>query len=174
MKFIFSLLVGAMVMVGAAVVAQERTAAGALQTQMTWSALSSQLQATRIYAEGVNSRVDQAVICAKKGMLYAPGDPTADTQGCLQANVDLTYLNKVIACGDNGQIYDKSADACVNATATKQPLTCSIANVSPQKISYFDSVCPAGALPVTEYRTKQCSECTGSYVLTACTVVTCK
>lgn len=65
--------------------AQERTAAGALDTQMTWSALSSAVKAASDKASAVNSRVDQIVLCAGSGMIYAPGQPGADGNGCIKA-----------------------------------------------------------------------------------------
>ncbi len=82
-------------MLGAAVLAlagtghaQERTAAGSLDTQMTWSALAAKVGAASDKAEAVNSRVDQIVVCGLKGMLYAPGHAKADGQGCLQVAVE--------------------------------------------------------------------------------------
>lgn len=72
----------------AAAEAQERTAGSALDTQMTWTALSNQVKSTQSYAEGLNTKVEQAIVCGKSNMLYAPGAPGATTQGC--KNVDLT------------------------------------------------------------------------------------
>lgn len=63
--------------------AQERTAAGATETQMTWSALSSEISTVDDEVKGVNARVDEVTVCGKKGMFYAPGMPGVDSQGCL-------------------------------------------------------------------------------------------
>lgn len=70
--------------------AQERAAGSTLETQMTWSALSSKIKTTQDYAEGVNSKLDQAIACGKLGKLYAPGANGADPKGCKEAVIDLS------------------------------------------------------------------------------------
>ncbi len=62
--------------------AQERTAAGALDTQMTWSALKNLVDGANTKITATNYRIDQIEKCGKKGMLYAPGTPNVDTDGC--------------------------------------------------------------------------------------------
>lgn len=66
--------------------AQERTAGSALDTQMTWSALSNQINSVSTAVNALDTKVMQTTICGKKGMLYSPGAPGADAQGCLEAS----------------------------------------------------------------------------------------
>ncbi|BAV53020.1 Uncharacterized protein MLTONO_p0550 (plasmid) [Mesorhizobium loti] len=68
-------------------IAQERAATGPMDTQMTWSALSDQISSLKTQVTGTNARMDQLVLCGKKGLLYAPGQAGADGQGCLAAAV---------------------------------------------------------------------------------------
>lgn len=107
--------------------AQERTAGSALDTQMTWTSLAAQAKAASDKADAVNTRVDQVVICAKKGMLYMPGVGGIDSQGCKEpfrsgdVNGNLTQLynaintlnsnvnnslSNIYACNKAGQVYD--------------------------------------------------------------------
>ncbi|PZP39139.1 MAG: hypothetical protein DI585_05055 [Pseudomonas fluorescens] len=65
--------------------AQERAASGSVDTQMTWTALKTAVGAVEGKADAVNARVDQIVVCGRKGMVYAPGDGAADAQGCKSA-----------------------------------------------------------------------------------------
>lgn len=101
--------------------AQERAATGTTETQMTWSALSSKVNSTQSYAEGVNSRVDQIAACGKKGLVYAPGHAGADTGGCLSAK----YLADVVACGRENKVYSATTKSCVLPTELTSILTCS-------------------------------------------------
>lgn len=89
--------------------AQERAAGGTVETQMTWSALSSLVNAASAKADAVNSRVDQAVVCGKKGMVYAPGAAGVDGAGCISAQ----YVNSIVSCGNQGKIYNATSNACV-------------------------------------------------------------
>lgn len=96
--------------------AQERTAAGAMDTQMTWTALSAKVQSANDKADAVNVRVDQVVVCGKKGMVYAPGATGADSQGCFQSATapgvitSLTTIqssvSNVVTCNKAGQVFD--------------------------------------------------------------------
>ncbi len=61
--------------------AQERTAAGALDTQMTWSSLKTLVDSANTNIKAVHMRLDKAEECAGKGMLYAPDAQDAE-QGC--------------------------------------------------------------------------------------------
>lgn len=63
-------------------VAQERTAAGAVETQMTWSALSAKADAAKNAAHAVGLKVNQVAVCGRKGMLYAPEGLGVDGEGC--------------------------------------------------------------------------------------------
>ncbi len=89
--------------------AQERTAAGALDTQMTWSTLKNLVDAASTKVDGVNSRVDQIVKCNKKKMSYAPDANGADGDGCIDPLADIS------ACAKNGQLYNPTTNACVKA-----------------------------------------------------------
>lgn len=112
--------------------AQERAAIGNVQTQMTWSALSTLINGVSTKTDAVNSRVDQVVVCAKKGMVYAPGQTGADADACLMpaippsvtnnlntlntttANTNSTVSN-IISCNTQGLVFNGSA--CVNSSA---------------------------------------------------------
>ncbi len=89
--------------------AQERAAGGAVDTQMTWSALSTQINGVSVKADAVNSRVDQAVVCGRLGKVYAPGATGADANGCLSAQ----YVNSIVNCGNQGRIYNSASNSCV-------------------------------------------------------------
>ena len=71
--------------------AQERSAAGSVDLQMTWTALNSLVQSSVAKSDMVNARVDQVVICNRKAMLYAPGSG-ADADGCIENS-------KIVALG---------------------------------------------------------------------------
>lgn len=65
--------------------AQERAAGGSLETQVTWSALSTKINSMGARVDAANARIDQLVVCGKLGKLYAPGHASADADGCLVA-----------------------------------------------------------------------------------------
>ncbi|PZP38965.1 MAG: hypothetical protein DI585_05710 [Pseudomonas fluorescens] len=72
--------------------AQERSASGSVDLQMTWTALNSLVQSSVAKSDMVNARVDQVVVCNRKAMLYAPGGG-ADADGCIE-NSKITALNQ--------------------------------------------------------------------------------
>ena len=76
----FAVIVGMALVQGS--FAQERSATGAAETQMSWSALSNQVSGISTRIDAVNSRVDQAVACGRANMLYAPGATGANSAGC--------------------------------------------------------------------------------------------
>lgn len=80
MKSAFSFAVA--ILLTSTSMAQERTAAGAMDTQMTWTALSARVDSANTKADAINARINQGVVCATKGMLYAPGTAGVDGQGC--------------------------------------------------------------------------------------------
>ncbi len=92
--------------------AQERTAAGALDTQMTWTALKNLVDATSVKVDAVNARVDQGVVCGKKQMYYAPGANGADNDGCLGN----TNIVNIINCGKEGKVYNGTA--CIQTSSS--------------------------------------------------------
>lgn len=80
--------------------AQERSAMGAIDTQVTWSALRTMVDAANTKSDAVNARMDQVVVCGKKGMVYAPGATSADGDGCLSAGGGKGCVMDVVAvCG---------------------------------------------------------------------------
>ncbi len=81
MKTLFLLLTFCLLM--SAAHAQERTAAGALETQMTWSALKTMVDGTNDKIIATNSRLDQMETCARNGKLYSPSTGGADADGCV-------------------------------------------------------------------------------------------
>ncbi len=105
---------------------QERSAGSSVDVQMSWSALSTMVNAVDTKTTAVNSRVDQLVVCSKKGMVYAPGAAGIDADGCLNPKntVNTTDYDNVVACNDQGLIYDKSARACIRPTANVTVPTC--------------------------------------------------
>jgi hypothetical protein len=62
--------------------AQERTAAGSISTQMTWSALATKVTSADEKADALNARLDKVTGCNSQGMLYVPGHADADANGC--------------------------------------------------------------------------------------------
>ena len=110
MKFQIFILLG-LALVGAPY-AQERTAGGTLDTQMTWSALSAKIDAVSLKSDAVNTRVDQVVVCGKKGMTYAPGTQGADAEGCMAPQ----SVTKIVNCGNQGAVYSPATDTCIKAS----------------------------------------------------------
>lgn len=100
-----SFAVAALSMAALSLQAQERAAGGPVETQMTWSALNDLVKAANVKIEGVNSRIDQIVVCGTKGWTYAPGAPGADAQGCKEpvtaAGLKLTRVSHY--AGDRNQ-----------------------------------------------------------------------
>lgn len=145
--------------------AQERSATGQLDTQVTWSAISSHIASTSGKADAVNVRIDQMGVCAKKGMIYAPGASAADGQGCIMpvvppsivntlttvsntVNSANTNLSKIITCNTNGQIYNAATGTCksivesgmvVKVQASSQPIA-----GNGKYASYALASCPTG------------------------------
>ncbi|NTB05787.1 hypothetical protein [Agrobacterium tumefaciens] len=66
--------------------AQERTAAGSLQMQASWSALQSIADQANKNAQSAHIRLNRIDLCARKGMFYAPEQPGAE-EGCLKGFV---------------------------------------------------------------------------------------
>ncbi len=131
MKIILTALMTLAFMTAGSLSAQERSATGATDVQMTWTSLSNLVKAADDKATAVNSRVDQVVVCGKKGKNYAPEAPGADAEGCLEASSNngtnlTTMLNtlnalngnmaNIISCGASGRTYNGTA--CVAPTGT--------------------------------------------------------
>lgn len=93
--FCLSLMLGAAGQAMAAGV--ERSAGSGMDTQMTWSALSTQIDAANVRITGLDAKLSQSILCGKLNKLYSPGAPGADANGCkdlvLTGNPD--YINLV-------------------------------------------------------------------------------
>lgn len=99
--------------------AQERAAGGAVETQMTWSALSAQIKTTGTKIDAANARIDQIILCGKQGKVYTPGVPGADANGCgpagglrWVANGGVNYKHS------NNPFKDKKARLAATPTCT--------------------------------------------------------
>ncbi|MER9336780.1 hypothetical protein NKJ06_22740 [Mesorhizobium sp. M0293] len=136
-----SLIAAAMVLAWPAM-AQERAATGPIDTQMTWSALSSQISTLGVKVDGANKRMDQLVICSKKSMLYAPGDAVSDTDGCLSP---LGNIKTVVVSGSICSRASQALTKTVTCPADTTLLGCSggPGDVSEDHEGYF--VRPNGA-----------------------------
>lgn len=73
--------------------AQERTAAGNLNTEATWTALRGLSEQANSNAKIAKTLAEAIATCGKKSMLYAAGQPGADAQGCKAAMPDPSTLN---------------------------------------------------------------------------------
>lgn len=142
-----------------AVHAQTQAAGSSLSTQQTWNRLSESLRQTDTKVDAVNTRLDQSVVCAKKTMIYSPGEAGIDSDGCKPAAVPAivsttitntvneaisatTVINKIINCNDGGQVYDPKSNVC---KAIIQPnLVQQVKGVAPAGESYATATCPAG------------------------------
>lgn len=125
--------------------AQERTAGGPIETQMTWSALTARIGAADTKIIGVNGRIDQLTVCGGKGMVYAPGQNGADTQGCKQPatassiTTDITNLRNSLNA-TNGSLGTVSNG--LNATNSK---VSSIISCNQQGLIFNGAGCVAPA-----------------------------
>jgi hypothetical protein len=124
--------------------AQERTASGAIETQMSWTALSAKTDAAKLAAEAVNIRVNQVAICGRKGLLYGPGDPTRDGDGCVKPFVDDTAMNQlnakinnVISCASQGRVFN--GNNCVTTVANTPRLQCRVVSNSAGSAPHYVS-----------------------------------
>ena len=97
-----------------AVSAQESTAGGTLGAQASWTALQNMLTATNGNVSILRTDVNAMKACGAQKKIWtgtACVAPTVTTPG-----IDTSLYDKLIICADKGQFYDKSANACVNAT----------------------------------------------------------
>lgn len=81
--------------------AQERTAGGPLDTQMSWTALKNLTDQASNNAKAAHIRLNQLEICAKKKMLYSPSTVGADGDGCISSGAN--YTGPLIAGGKTGE-----------------------------------------------------------------------
>lgn len=144
MRIVMMGLMGGLCLLATGAQAQERTAIGGTDTQMTWSALSTLINGVDTKTDAVNSRVDQVVVCAKKGMVYAPGAPGTDAQGCGEAaqsgntsNTFTSLVNKLNTTNTNLTNLTNTS----NATNTK---VSNILSCNAQGKVYNGSSCISG------------------------------
>ncbi len=71
--------------------AQERTAAGPLETQMTWTTLKNLVDDTNTKITATNNRLDQIEKCGKQKKLYGPGTTGADADGCVSVQTHMHW-----------------------------------------------------------------------------------
>lgn len=107
----------------------ERSALDTKTTTLNWESLKTNVGTTRIHASDLSIRMEKAVACSKKGMVYGPASPTADGFGCVQAAIPVdvqnalnnltsssdktvTTVNNILKCNANGQIYKMSEGKC--------------------------------------------------------------
>lgn len=91
--------------------AQERAAGGTTETQMTWSALKSQVDTARAESTAAHTRIDKIQVCSKKQMIYVPNAAGADADDCIHN----TKIENVITCGKTGMVYNGTK--CVDPEA---------------------------------------------------------
>lgn len=147
--------------------AQERAAGSALETQMTWTALSAQAKSASDKADAVNSLVQQSIVCARKGKLYAPGTgPGVDSQGCVESastggvsmttvvntlstlttnlSTNTTTINSILNCNRSGTTFNGSG--CVAPTVKTPNCRLEVVNSGSQggKDNRGPKPCPSG------------------------------
>jgi hypothetical protein len=103
-------------MVASVVQAQERTAGGSLQAEASWGALKSMIERTDGNVATLKIDVNAMKACGALGKIWT---------GTQCVNADL--VDSIVNCGDQGKVYDKSANACV-ATAPSRWLFLRIAD----------------------------------------------
>ncbi len=124
-----SLLFAVLCLISFPLQAQERTAAGSLDTQMTWSTLKNLTDDANAKSTAAHSRIDQMEKCGAKGMLYSPSAAGADKDGCKSVSPKLTnchdragYFGVHVYCGKD-QVVRKVCSAgrdpdCIAAAGT--------------------------------------------------------
>ncbi|NRQ16637.1 hypothetical protein [Ensifer sesbaniae] len=126
--------------IASAAPAQERTAGSTLDTQMTWSALSSKISTVDSKAQGISTRVDQIAICGNKGKVCAPAASGKDAHGCIEASV--AAVNHMLACNRQGKLWKGSI--CVATTTDLSAINAKLAAIAAcgaQKKSWNGSGC---------------------------------
>ncbi|OWK21510.1 hypothetical protein AJ88_19855 [Mesorhizobium amorphae CCBAU 01583] len=69
----------------------------------SWRQPEDQISGLKTQVTGTNARMDQLVLCGKKGLLYAPGQAGADGQGCLPIVPTCTYQYTSMELGKDGR-----------------------------------------------------------------------
>lgn len=134
-------------------VAQERAVGGSLQTESSWAALQNMIGKTNGDVAVIKTDLSAMKACAADRKIWDPA------KGCV--NLDTSLYDSVVACGDAGKIYDKSANACVPAVATCR-LNVTSGYTSTGRVLRDKTV---GACPVGSYKditSSQTDDCPGS------------
>lgn len=118
--------------------AQERSAAGATDTQMTWSALKSLVDKANAESQGAHTRIDQMVACTAKSMFYAPDVKGADKTGCI-SNADIDLIK---GCGAKGQVLDGDTKKCRMADVEVKDLRMKVQSFSRAELG---AMCGSGS-----------------------------
>jgi H-type lectin domain len=63
--------------------AQEVTSSGNLQTETSWNALKTKIEATDSRLKIVQIQLDRSLLCGNKGMAYGPDNAAKDGDGCV-------------------------------------------------------------------------------------------
>lgn len=145
----------------------ERSAADSKTTQMNWDKLTNDAVATNANADALNVRMDKAVACGKKGMVYGPKSGKADSLGCVEAAIPTDVKNAlndlqttsdkaeanvthILTCNANGQIYNQSKGQCegvIPASRIMYVQASSVQNKGNGKYAAYATVsCPNGSV----------------------------
>lgn len=100
------ILLAALCLMAPALHAQERSAAGAVDTQMTWSALKSLVDTATTTSIAAHNRLDLIEKCTKQAMFHAPKVTGADADGCVaQAKAPTVNYSKCVYAVDTTSGY---------------------------------------------------------------------
>lgn len=102
------LLILACLLITLPVMAQERTAGGALQTQASWGALKSMVDKTNGDVRIIQIDMGEMKKCAALGKLWIAG------QGCVNAKSD--DYDQILLCGSTGKVYNPNTKQCLMAS----------------------------------------------------------
>ena len=116
MKTYLKFAIYGLVMMSGSAMAQERTAGGATETQLTWTMLASQISAANTKANDLENQIKQITECGKRGLVFSDG------QGCVPASsFSDTRVASIIAC--NSQKKFLVGNACVDGASTTSMVT---------------------------------------------------
>lgn len=156
--------------------AQERTAAGIAERQMNTATFGAKADAAKLAAQAVDMKVNQIATCGFKGLLYSPGSPNRDSQGCVKALIDDSAfaqlnakLNSILACSGQGRIFNGTS--CILPVTSPPRLQCRVAYNSGPAPHYFsraecngDEILTGGGAQSETIGTQLCSGQGLSYI----------
>ncbi len=139
--------------------AQERTAAGSLNSQMSWTALQNRIEQANGNAKSALTLVNAIKKCGDQKKLYGPGATGADANGCVAAQSSHMHWNA--ANRVTWSMYQSGDQATINAIS-KNPL-CANVGEAPVQLNFCQT------LNKTCYtRTEAKANCTGRGSGTGC------